>query len=214
MLRLVEEAKRQGEVLHIVRDHLLVEKDGVFHLLDTGVPDDIAAPAIVSEQLGVRVTRLVGTRELSRTPFRVDWQHRRVTFGAVRRPGAVRHEIRMSPLGVPLIDLVHRGRSATAVFDLGAPVSYMPTTATAGLPMVRQASDFLPMFGEFETPLYRTAIDTGAVSTPCECGVLPDLLQLALGLMLPDGWIVGTAILKDRVTVVDLADGALYFERW
>jgi len=212
MLKLIEELKRTGEELHLVKDHLLVRRDGAFHLLDTGVPSSMKAPDIVSSELEVPVTRLIGTAELARSPFRVDWTRRRIEFSASPAKGAIRHPITMSPLGVPLIQVEHRGRTITAVFDTGAPLSYMPSASAAGLDRVRTHTDFLPMFGSFDTNVYRSLIGVGTVRCSIELGVLPDLLQMALGLMLPDGWIIGTAIMKDRVTVIDIGGGAIWFE--
>lgn len=201
------------ETLHIIDGHLLVERDGAYHLLDTGVPHSMPAPAMVSEVLGVRVTRLIGTSELARSPIRIDWPGRRITFGATPAARAERVPLAMSPLGVPLIEFTHEDRKAHAVFDTGAPLSYAPSSVMDRVSSIRTVEDFMPMFGKFTTPVYRMSLGVGTRIIDADCGVLPDLLQLALGLMLPDGWILGTALLADRVTVIDLPGGALWYER-
>lgn len=212
MLTLLENQANGGEPLHLVKDHLTVRRADGFHLLDTGIPASIAAPAIVSEQLGIQVRRLIGNADLAKQPFRVDWPRRRITFGASPSALAERIPLTMSNLDVPLIDVEVGGEQVSAVFDTGAPLAYAPPRAVRNLAPVREVCDFLPMFGTFTTQVFALPVCVGSRSYRIECGVLPDLLQLALGLLAPDGWIVGTALLKDRVTVIDLVRGALWFE--
>jgi hypothetical protein len=74
-----------------------------------------------------------------------------------------------------------------------------------GFRAVRELTDFLPGFGVFETPVYRLPIGVCGRAVELEFGVLPSLLALSLSLLAKDGWIIGTGLLRDRVTTIDLA---------
>ncbi|MCC7324456.1 MAG: VWA domain-containing protein [Gemmatimonadaceae bacterium] len=194
------------EPLHLIRDHLLVRRGEAFDLLDTGVPITMRAPSIVSDELGVRVERLIGCAELARTPVTVDWPARTITWGATRRDRhGVKVPLRMSPLGVPLIPLDTETGCAEAVLDTGAALSYCPPEYVYGLRPVRHDEDFLPGFGRFAVEVHKVEIEVMGVSLTLEVAVLPPLLRAALAMIAPDGWILGAALFRARVVTLDLA---------
>lgn len=191
--------------LHVVANHLLVRRGEVFDLLDTGVPDTVDAPSMVRDELGVPVGRLIGCTELARTPIRIDWPARTITYGAPRHdPLGVRVPLRMSALGVPLIPLDTETGYAEAVLDTGAALSYCPPEYVHGLRPIRRGEDFLPGFGRFEVEIHEVEIEVMGVALTLEVSVLPPLLRAALAMISADGWIVGTALFRDRVVTLDL----------
>ncbi|MBM4063951.1 MAG: VWA domain-containing protein, partial [Planctomycetes bacterium] len=97
-----------------------------------------------------------------------------------------------------------------ALLDTGSALTYCPAAAVRDRRPVRRARDFLPGFGEFEVDLYECDLRVAGLPLRVEAGVLPPLLGMALGLLAPDGWILGTALFRDRVVTIDLAAGTLH----
>ena len=116
-----------------------------------------------------------------------------------------------SGFGVPLLDLKGPTGTAQAVFDTGAPLTYVPAVLVARARSHGTREDFFPGLGEFETKLYRVPITVGAHQFTVDCGVLPPLLAMALGLLCPSGYIVGTQLMSDRITHFDLDGGWIHF---
>jgi Ca-activated chloride channel family protein len=207
MLRM---ANPRVEQLRIVADHLLVERDGETYLIDTGVPDDMVAPAIASRMLGVPVDHLLGCRRLSRGPVTIDWPARELRHESSTDPDATIVPLGRLPLGIPSVRLAHDDAPHEAVLDTGAPLSYAPASAVAGLTPVRRTTDFFPMLGSFDVDVYRTTVQVGGVVLDLEVGVLPPLLQMALALLAPSGWILGAALFRDRVVTLDLGNDVMH----
>jgi hypothetical protein len=199
-------------------DHLLRRtRDGI-ELIDTGSPISMPAPEEAIRAVHPDLRRLVGMDELARGPLVIDW-----TDGLVKQP-ADPSEIRgmdtpvaTAPLtlmmGIPSIEIRHarrakdRGQPSMALIDTGAPISYAPRQAVEGLTPVGEASDFLPMFGEFTTPLHRVRIEVLGEVRTLRVGVLPPLLEAALGMLSDSPWILGAEFLKGRRYCLDVARG-------
>ena len=108
----------------------------------------------------------------------------------------------------PFMDIRFRGRTAVAVLDSGAAISYPPDGVARGVVGSEEYLDFYPGYGEFSTQLGRVTIETGGEEVLLGVVVLPEDLRQELSKILkPDEWIVGTDWFRDRVTVVDLANG-------
>ena len=114
-----------------------------------------------------------------------------------------------SPFGVPLVEIAGPDGPVRAAFDTGAPLSYVPPAVAASRPAVRQTVDFLPGIGEFETTVVMVPITYVGMDLSLECGVLPPLLRQLLSMICPGGWIIGSELLRDVVTQVDLSSGWL-----
>ncbi len=113
-------------------------------------------------------------------------------------------------MGVPVVT----GRSSTgnvrAVIDSGASLSYVPAAVVQGLTPTGKRSDFYPGFGEFETDVWRVRAEIGGRRMTVSAGILPPMLQMMFGVMLgADGWIVGSDFFRNRVMLVDYANGRL-----
>lgn len=198
------------EALRIVDGHLLVDRDGETHLIDTGIPHDMEAPAIVSRMLGQPVNRLIGCATLEHGPITIDWPAGVLRHERTRDAEAEEIPLRRLAFGLPSVTIRHQGRAQDAVLDTGAPLSYAPPTAVEGLVPVRRCTDFMPMIGTFEVDVYRTTLEVGSIVLDLEVGVLPPLLQMALQLLTPTGWILGSALFRDRVVTLDLANERMY----
>jgi len=200
----------QCETLRIVGDHMLVERDGKLCLLDTGVPDTMACPDIVSEMLGVPVHTLVGCRELARSPLTIDWSGRSLRHAATPVHDSIPVRLGTAMFGVPTIRVATPTGEVEAVLDTGASLGYASPDAVKGRKAIRRVEDFLPGLGQFTVDVYRLDVAVGGVPLALEVGILPPLLQMALGLMCRDGWILGAALFRDRIVTLDLASSMIH----
>jgi hypothetical protein len=198
------------ETFKDVAGHIVVSRPEGLTIVDTGVPSGMAAPALVSTALGRPIARLMGCADLPGTTI-VDWPTGHITIGATLPRPDHAAPLRMSGLGVPIVPLRINGREAEAVFDTGAPLSYVAADMVAGLTAHDERDDFLPGFGAFRTPVYHVDVAIGARQWTLECGVLPPLLQMALGLLCPSGVIVGTGVMRGACTTFDLTSGWVAF---
>ena len=99
------------------------------------------------------------------------------------------------------------------VFDTGAPLSYVPGTVATRHEVIGEREDFFPGLGDFSTSVYRIPMQIGTSPLLLECGVLPPLLQMALSLLCPSGYIVGSQILTGAISRIDLRGGWLQIDR-
>ena len=192
------------EPMQIIQDHMLVERDGRLAILDTGVPESMDCPELVSEVLGVKVARLIGCAELAGSALTIDWPERRIVNGATPLSDAVLVPLSRAAFGIPLIPVDTPLGRVDAILDTGAALSYAPPDAVRGLDRVRETDDFLPGFGSFTVDVYRLEVSVGGMPLKVEFGVMPPLLRMALSLLCPGGWIMGSALFRDRVVTLDL----------
>ncbi len=201
------------ETMQIIHDHMLVERDGRLAILDTGVPESMDCPELVSEVLGVTVDRLIGCGELAESPLEIDWPGRRIVYGAAPAPDATLVPLTRAAFGIPLIPVDTPLGRVDAVLDTGAALSYAPPDAVQGLDPVRETDDFLPGFGSFTVDVYRLEVSVGGIPLEVEFGVMPALLRMALSLLCPGGWIMGSGLFKDRVVTLDLGRSKIHLGR-
>lgn len=176
-----------------------------------GTPFSLAAPEIVSEQLGMEIDSLIGCDQLRGVAVEIDWKGKHVTWSpsTASPEGAI--PLVKSGFGVPLLDLKGPTGTAQAIFDTGAPLTYVPADLVARARSHGTHEDFFPGLSEFETNLYQVPITVGTHEFTVARGVLPPLLAMALGLLCPSGYIVGTQLMSDRVTRFDLDGGWIHF---
>ena len=194
-----------------VKGHIVLQRETGLALLDTGTPFSLDAPEIVSEQLGMDIVSLIGCDQLRGVVVEIDWKGKQVTWSPSTAAPEGALPLLQSGFGVPLLDLKGPTGTAQAVFDTGAPLAYVPADLVAGARSHGTREDFFPGLGEFETNLYQVPITVGAHEFTVDCGVLPPLLAMALGLLCPSGYIVGTQLMSDRVTRFDLDGGWIHF---
>lgn len=201
------------EPMQIIHDHMLVERAGRLAILDTGVPESMDCPELVSEVLGVTVDRLIGCAELAEAPLQIDWPGRRIVHGASPSPDQTLVPLTRAAFGIPLIPVQTPLGRVDAVLDTGAALSYAPPEAVRGLDPVRETDDFLPGLGSFTVDVYRLDVSVGGIPLEVEFGVMPPLLRMALSLLCPGGWIIGSALFRDRVVTLDLGRSEIHLGR-
>lgn len=201
-------------------DHLLRDGPRGIELIDTGSPISIKAPEEAVRAVHPDLRRLVGMDELAQGPLLIDWSdglvRQTLTPSDLRQletPHATADLARI--MGVPAIQIragrLRPGRraSSTALIDTGAPISYAPGTAVEGLEPVGEAQDFMPLFGDFTTSLYDVSIEALGATRTIRVGVLPPLLEAALGMLSSAPWILGADFLRGRRIVMDFPNERL-----
>lgn len=202
-----------GVNVRIIAGHLVRESARGLEILDTGSPVSMPAPAEAREAIPGDVVGLIGMDELGRSPFLLDWSRGTFTPSAPAPDVASwgRLEMRM---GVPVVEIGHAGatgssRSSLAVLDTGAPISYAPRSAVEGCAVISSATDFYPMFGRFSTDLHEVNVEFLGRSKLIRVGVLPPMLEMALALLAPNGWILGAEFFTGRALWIDAALGRI-----
>ena len=195
--------------------HLVREAEDGLEVLDTGSPITIPAPAELRQALPIDVVRLVGMDELGQEPFLLDWDRALFTPGAPEPSDAAWTTLTIR-LGVPCTEIrVVSGpapTTAAAILDTGAPISYAPASAVAGMMPVGSAKDFYPMLGEFVTELYDLEIECLGHAQPIRVGVFPPILAMALSMLAADAWILGADFFSGLPAVGAFEDALVALE--
>lgn len=156
------------------------------------------------------LTHLVGLEVLGSMPWQLDWSNRTITFNPQSITGTAVPLIKdyiWGPIWKLDVKFKLNGRKVQAILDTGAPMSYMPRVEGVG-ESKGIYPDFFPMGGEFTARVFERKIDIGPLRQfPVEFGVIPPNSQLSAIL---DRWILGQAILRNRVTTFDVPNEKLY----
>ena len=98
-------------------------------------------------------------------------------------------------MGIPAIDTVVNGRTASLLIDTGSTLTYISEELTAGL-AIGAREDFYPVLGKFTAKIYATHISLLGKDFKLHAGVLPGVL----GYLLPYGikGIIGTDVLMQQ----------------
>lgn len=101
-------------------------------------------------------------------------------------------------MGIPIVTVRIDNKDFQMFFDTGAQISYFQNASLTKFPSAGRINDFFPGFGAFKTDTYDVPVLLGPVAFTLRCGVLPDLLGMALMGARMKG-IVGNAILLNRI---------------
>ena len=211
-----------------VEKHIIFDADGQRVLLDTGAPSSIGSAGEfhflgsehhladnflgltvdeLSELIGARVDVLLGMDVIGSQPLTIDAAAGTLGFGDGAPAGGTVLPLE-SVMGVPSLAANIAGRDLRAFFDTGAVISFVPPDMIDGRPVERRVEDFYPGIGKFETDLCRLPCRLGNESIDLDSGVLPDELQMALG-MTGVTAIVGLEVCGRWTVVVDMEKAEL-----
>lgn len=203
--------------LEMVGGHLIIDADEHMFLLDTGSPVSMGRgttfrfqnrefPVLprykgmttdtLSETIGAHIDAVLGTDVLSWFPVDIDPETHRVAFSwEDLMPGA--HAVPLRRVGgLPVVELEVDGKSFHALLHTGATMSCFPSASTRPFPCVGIERDFYPGLGEFASELRRVPLMIGGLAVTLVCGVLPPVLEHALGRVGISG-LVGTDVLRE-----------------
>lgn len=215
--------------LRLVNDHPVFELDGKKTLLDSGSPFSLGRESdlyfmnsvlpLSQEFLGVKLdtlSRLIGTPLdlmmgadiLLKYNVLLDLPNKLIQFSEM---GSKIHG-RTVPLrmmaGVPIVSCLANGAAIQAVFDTGSRLSYINRSLVGNSASIGKEKDFYPGVGEFETEIYEVSYDIGGIYMSLRTGVLPPMLESALG-MTGAKAILGTELLHNFVVWLNLTDGEM-----
>lgn len=190
--------------LRMSRGHVLFDSGAGLLLVDTGSPwsfhesgrirlcgEEFPVPtslpgadsAYVSENVGEPVSGLVGMDIIGRLGLKIDVPGGRLTFSPSTEG--------MTPIpsgtsfGYVYMEMSLAGRPVRALFDTGAPTSYVSPSFTEGLAPVDRVTDFNPMVSgnTFETPIFELPAAFAGQAFTLRAGHLPDGIQMMVSVL-------------------------------
>jgi Ca-activated chloride channel homolog len=225
--------ERMDYTLRLVNGHPVFQLDGQETLLDSGSPFSLGLTSdlyfmnivhpLSQEFMGVdleTIGRLIGTRLdlilgadiLLKYRVLLDLPNGLIQFSQPDGPGrGSRVPLRMMA-GVPILTCVVNGNEIQVAFDTGSRLCYVNRNMTEGLASVGLEQDFYPGMGEFETKVYEVPFEIGGMELSLRCGVLPAMLETALGLTGAKG-ILGVELLQKFGIWLNLPNGEMYMRK-
>jgi len=98
--------------------------------------------------------------------------------------------------GIPIIQCVIDGNNEQAIFDTGAPISYISEEIANRYNPIGEMEDYHPMFGKFNTKIYEIPVEINGITDNFRFGVLPEQLREALRILGNINNILGFEYLK------------------
>ena len=204
--------------------HLIAELGEHKALLDTGSPGSIGdigslefrgkrfelapdfmgvtAQALV-EQVGYDFDLLVGMDLIGEFGVTFSSRDAAVTFEEVGESGGEGLPL-ASLLGVPVVSIEIGDENYKAIFDTGAPISYLPKDVIGSYPLVGTRTDFYPTKGTFEVAVRHVPIRIGDESFEMDIGEMDEGLASLVGMIGIRG-IIGSSILEFADVTLSMA---------
>ena len=80
-------------------------------------------------------------------------------------------------MGIPVMEICVGGQPLSCFVDSGAKISYISSNLTEGMTSVETRQDYYPLYGHFETPIFRVDIDINGCPLNVAFGNLPKKLE-------------------------------------
>jgi hypothetical protein len=179
--------------LRLIEDHLFLQIDGGFWLVDTGAPHSFGtAPTVtiasrsfdlgehyvgltadaLSGAVGVECEGLLGVDVLNHFDVLFDVPREAATIVQQDlHPFGVRLDLK-AYMGIPIVAASVGGTTYPMFFDTGAQISYLHSGDFETFPLAGSLQDFYPGFGEFRTEVRRIDMEIGDLRVILRCGVL------------------------------------------
>ena len=191
--------------IHLFDGHLIFEYNGLKVLVDTGSPITIGKEKNfefmglqyscetnflgkgipeISSLMGFSIDVLMGLDLIRQFYIKTDYQNKEITFSTEEIPFEANCSI---PIvlenGAVCVNLNVEGHAVKFALDTGAKISYIDASFTDGKPVIETKSDFSPMIGNFNTPIYSMRASAGNQTFPVNFGKLPSLIASMLKMM-------------------------------
>ncbi len=225
--------ERMDYTLRLVNGRPVFSLDGQETLLDSGSPFSLGSKTdlyfmnmvhpLSQEFMGVdleTIARLVGTRLdlllgadiLLKYRVLLDLPNGLIQFSQPDGPGRGKRVPLRMMAGVPILTCQANGKEIQVAFDTGSKLCYLNRNMTKGLESIGLEKDFYPGQGEFETKVYKVPFEIGGMELSLRCGVLPAMLETALGLTGVKG-ILGVELLQKFGIWLNLPEGEMYMRK-
>lgn len=217
--------------------HLLIETDRGILLIDTGSPTSFhdegcivingcehqvstsfmgVTTSYIAQKVGCELSGLLGMDIISLYSMRIDVGSYAGAIGEVlfAEPDESKQICGESLMGTPLLEAQVSGQSVRLLFDSGAPIFYIDSRLTCGVPTYDTVMDFSPLMGAGEYELQRHLLPTHFSGIRDEEPVdiayadMPIEIAMLLGALHVDG-IIGFDLIDRYRLVVDR--GVLFF---
>jgi len=179
-----------------VHGHIIVMVEGRPLLLDTGVPFSLGyepiviagrsfsvhhsylgvTPDYLSEHIGTPIEGLIGADILRCFTVSIYSAERLVQFGGASPEGNIAIPLQ-NFMGIPIITMEINGRVMRALFDTGAPMSYLLPEVLEGMKPEGRHEDFYPLLGHFLTDVHNLDVNIGGERRRLRFGELPEELH-------------------------------------
>ncbi len=200
------------------RGHILIPLGDKIALIDTGSPASMASGPLeflgeklvlpanimgvsledVSRLANIHFDALIGCDILARQDLRIRWRDKSLDIGDDLSEGQLSGTL-TDLMGIPVFQILLQGNKTKALFDTGAHLSYINPILVAEQTPSGERDDFYPGVGQFTVPVYTVPTIINDTPLNLEYGVLPDSLQMMLGLamsMSGASAVIGTQILE------------------
>lgn len=111
----------------------------------------------------------------------------------------------------PFVPVGIGGQRLRAYADTGSSLTYIDPGLLAQGPEVAEWKDYHPVAGDFTTPVHRLPVEVGGESIELQCGAMPEMLGMGLGLMGADVLVGGELLRQRRVTFAP-SQGRLFLQ--
>jgi Ca-activated chloride channel family protein len=219
--------------LRLVNGHPVFDLDGQATLLDSGSPFSLGRASdlyfmnmvhplsqefmgvdlkTIAQLVGTPLELMLGADILLKYRVLLDLPRGHIQFSQPDGEGrGIRVPLRMMA-GVPIAACLANGKEIQAVFDTGSRLCYINRKLTGDLASFGKEKDFYPGMGEFETDIYEVPFEIGGMALSLRCGVLPAMLEAALGMTGAQG-ILGVELLQKFGIWLNLPAGEMYLRK-
>lgn len=217
-------------VINIFNGHLLISKNGMTMLIDTGSPFSISDANLefcgrhfdqfnnlinldqISGFVGTHIDAVIGYNIISQFSVLIDYPNQRMTFSDIpmtlEGAGFMPLVIFM---GIPKIRLSVLGQEGPYFLDTGARISYVDPTVTNGMIAVGEEEDFYIGFGNFRTPVFNIEVMLGQHQFNVRFGNLPGKLNAALIGRTGARGVIGYDLFEHFKILIDNQNGVMHY---
>jgi hypothetical protein len=142
----------------------------------------------ISRLMNYNVDALMGMDLIKQYYLKIEYNNKSVTFSEDEIPfSPICSTPIINEMGAISIALSVKGDNVRLALDTGAKISYIGKTFTQNEAATDTKSDFNPMIGNFETPIYNLNASIEGIVFPVKFGNLPGMYAMQMKMMGLDG---------------------------
>ena len=221
--------------IELIDNHVVFFQNGLRLLLDTGSPISISNHSTVSvfdktinthkNIMGktsiddinqsienANLDALIGADVLSKISFSISLSNKLMEVNPIINYNEYDSFPLSNFMGIPIIFAIINEKKIKFFLDTGAKISYLNSKFLQGKNEIKEEQDFYPGFGDFQTNIYQLQLELFNQLKKCKFGVLPESLELSLGMGETHG-IIGNNILINFDLVIDNLQNQILIKR-